>query len=71
LDVFGHGPAAAKLGQDITKLLQNNTDFIPMGQTVQQVKLTAEKMSGPFALDDDLHPTRGVTRTSPLHKFDK
>ena len=69
-DVFGPGPAAATLGPDITKFLEDHPDFIPLGQTLPQVKLTAEKMRGPFALDDDLHATpAGAAQSSPLRRF--
>jgi hypothetical protein len=51
-DVFGPGPAAATLGADVMSFLEQNPGFIPMGQTLSQVKQTADRMNGPFAMDE-------------------
>jgi hypothetical protein len=68
-DVFGPGPAAATLGTELTTFLEQNPQFIPLGQTPQQIKQTAEQMSGPFALDDELHPTPRSSRPTAFNKF--
>ncbi|HEV8606474.1 MAG TPA: zinc-dependent metalloprotease [Tepidisphaeraceae bacterium] len=50
-DVFGPGPVAAMMGPDLTEFLTANPQFIPAGQTVEQVKAAAKEMSGEMLVD--------------------
>jgi hypothetical protein len=68
-DVFGPGPAAATLGPDVMSFLEQNPDYVPFGQTLSQVKQTGQRMSGPFAMDDQVAATPRVQR--PAAGFQK
>jgi hypothetical protein len=69
-DVFGPGPAAATLGPDVMSFLEKNPDYVPFGQTLSQVKQTGQRMSGPFALDDQgSSMPRGQRPAAGFQKF--
>lgn len=61
-DIFGPGPVSATLGPEIMTFLEQNPNYIPLGQTLPQIKQTAERIAGPFALDDDVHATTGISK---------
>jgi hypothetical protein len=51
-DVFGPGPAAATLGADVLKFIEQNPQYLPLGQAMEGIKQVSTQMRGPFAQDD-------------------
>ena len=59
-DVFGPGPAAAIVGPELPQFLEKNPEFIPAGQTMEDVK-NAMKLAAPGSeLLKDADASQGV-----------
>src|SRR5947207_11849239 len=50
-EVFGPGPVAAMMGPELTDFLTENPQFIPAGQTLDQVKAAAKQTRGEMLHD--------------------
>jgi len=65
-EVFGPGPVASTLGTGILKFIEQNPQYLPLGQSLDELKQVSTQMRGPFALDDAPAPSAVANR--PMNK---
>lgn len=68
-DVIGPGGPAAMNGPELMQFLQENPAFIPMGQTLEQVRQAAEATGTPSAMPElmrDLPPQAAAPSQQPV-----